>query len=274
MRGPVRFSLFTALGAAFLLASCASAPTAPAPAAAPAPAGFDSGIAGKVLLKETGKPMAGAHVYAYRDMTKNLFGVADDLSRSTAEDGSYRLPLAPGDYGVVARKRQSGATSGPLSTGDMYDNRAGLSPVTVRAGAFTPVDFSLLTMREPMFFKRDPTVATLTGVKGRVVDEKGFPVPGAFAIAYDSSDMKRLPDYASTLTDDSGRFTLFLPKGGTYWLGARTHVRDMPKPEEPYALYDGTRDHSLAVREGSFVEGVGLVLRPFKGSYQPGRISY
>jgi hypothetical protein len=263
MRGTARFLL--SLLPAVALAACASVPASP-----PGP----SGIFGKVVMKDTSQAVPGAYAYVYRDFGKNFVGVSDYISRASDADGIYRMEVPPGVYGAAARKRGSGASYGPLSTGDDYDNRSGQGPVKVKAGEFTRVDFALVAMREPMFFKRNPSDATDSGVRGRIVDEKGAPVPGAFAIAYDSADMKRLPDFASTLTNDDGRFTLYLPGEGRYWLGARIHIRDMPRPEEPYGLYEGAPDHSAGIVKGRFLEGVEIVVRPFKGNYIPGKVQY
>jgi hypothetical protein len=263
MRGIVRSLLLFSLAVA--LASCATVPASP-PAA--------SGIFGKVAMKDSSKAVEGAYVYVYREFGKNFVGVSDYLSRASDAQGVYRVEVPPGVYGAAARKRVTGASYGPLATGDDYDNRSGLAPVEVKAGEFTRVDFALITMKEPMFFKRNPSDATDCGVRGRIVDEAGAPVPGAFAIAYDTDDMKRLPDFASTLTNDDGRFTLYLPGEGRYRLGARIHIRDMPKPEEPYGLYEGSPDHSVTIGKGRFIEGIQIVIRPFKGNYIPGKVQY
>lgn len=243
-------------------------------ASAPAVSPGSPGVLGRVVMKDTGAPVSGAFVYVYRDWTKNFVGVADFTSQATDGQGAFRLDLPPGKYGVVARKRLSGDAYGTLATGDLYDNRPGEALVEVGAGGATRVDFSLITMKEPMFFRRNPGEATDTGVRGRLLDEKGQPVAGGFAIAYQGPDMKRLPEFASTLTENGGRFTLYLPSGGRFWLGARVHVREMPKPGEPYAVYEGSPDHSLDVPQGAFVEEVDLILRPFKGTFVPGKAGF
>ena len=99
-----------------------------------------------------------------------------------------------GEYGVVARKRASGASYGPLSTGDLYDNREGRGPVKVGEGETVSLSFALAEMKEPMFFKMAPEHATATGIRGRILDEAGKPMPGAFAVLYRDADMRRLPD--------------------------------------------------------------------------------
>jgi hypothetical protein len=264
MRASTVSALAVSLAALFLF-SCAAVPPVPQTA---------SGIEGWVAMKDGGQPAAGAYVYVYRDMTKNLVGVSDFTSGPADGKGAYRLELPPGRYGVVARRRASGEKFAPIATGDEYDNRPGMGMVEVRPGAFTRVDFALITMREPMFFKRGHENVGDTGVRGRITDEKGAPVGGAFAIAYAGSDMKRLPRFASMISGSDGRYVLYLPAGGRYWLGARVHVKDAPVPGEPYAVFEGSPDHSCEVTQGRFTEGIELVLRPFKGAYKPGRVLY
>ncbi|UCG39640.1 MAG: carboxypeptidase regulatory-like domain-containing protein, partial [bacterium] len=85
------------------------------------PAREASGIRGRVTLQSTGQPVAGAHVYAYKDHSKNLIGVADYVSKGSGEDGTFTLGLPPGEYYLVSRRRSSGANYGPIVKGDLYD---------------------------------------------------------------------------------------------------------------------------------------------------------
>jgi hypothetical protein len=209
--------------------------------------------------------VSGAHVYAYRDPGKNFIGVADYVSRGTAEDGSFTMEVPPGEYYFVSRKRASGVNYGPVKTGDFYDHQSGPEPVRVTAGRYVNLEFHLVEMTEPMFFQVFSEAArkTDTGIRGTILDENGRPAHGAFATAYASSDMKRLPDFVSTLTGDDGRFVLFLPDGGTWYLGARSHARGTPRPGEPVGKFEGSGDHSVQVRKGSFLDGIEIILRPF-----------
>jgi hypothetical protein len=138
----------------------------------------------------------------------------------------------------------------------------------VEAGRVTVVDMQLV----PMFFKKEIIERkTDTGVRGILVDTQGNPVAGGFAMAYVDADMQRLPDYASTLTNENGQFTIYLPRGGTYFLGGRIHAWDMPRPGEPYGKYGGDPPAPVEVADGTFVEGIRIVMQPFSGTYQPGK---
>jgi len=235
-----------------------------------------SGVYGRVVMEGTDDPVTGAHVYAYTDYSKNLIGVADYVSKGSAEDGSYQLALPPGQYYLVARKRVSGANYGPIVTGDLYDHRFEQQVCRIESGQTLEKSFALTKLSEPMFFQvfTEEQRRTPTGIRGRILDLDAEPVQGAFATAYGTSDMKRLPDFASTLTDDDGRFTLYLPEGGKWFIGARSHARAVPEPGEPVGRYDGSADHSLLVEENSFVEGIEIVLRPFSSKVPAGYTPY
>ena len=235
-----------------------------------------TGIEGTVLSDATREPVEGAHVYAYVDYSKNLIGVADYVSRGSGEDGSYRLEVPPGEYFVVARRRASGSNYGPIVTGDLYDHRYGEKVVGVTTGKTKRMDFSLAEMKEPLFFQvfTEQERKTNTMIKGRIVDESGSPVQGAFATAYADDNMRRLPDFASTLTGDDGSYTLYLPKGGRYHIGARVHARSAPKTGEPVGRYDGSEDHSIKVEDGSSLDGIDMTVRPFTSEAPPGYKPY
>ena len=235
-----------------------------------------TGIQGTVRNENTGKPVKGAHVYAYVDYSKNLIGVADYVSRGSEEDGSYQLDVPPGEYYIVARRRASGSNYGPVVTGDLYDHRYGEKPIGVSASQTNNMDFSLQEMKEPLFFQvfTEQERKTDTIVRGHIVNESGVSVQGAFATAYVDDNMKRLPDYASTLTGDDGIYTLYLPSGGRYLIGARVHARSVPKPGEPIGRYEGSEDHSVTIESGDSLEGIDMTVRPFTSEAPPGYKPY
>lgn len=230
-----------------------------------------TGIRGRVVTKEGGEPVPGAYVNIYPETFSNLLGPSQFISHPTAEDGSYTLEMPPGVYYVVARKRTSGQPTGPLSPGDFYSEHQRIL-TTVVSGKMAVVDIPVAVMKAPMFFKKSVVdMATDTGIRGTLVDRQGRPVPGAFATAYVNSDVRRVPDFVSTLTDPDGQFTLYLPEGGAYYLAARIHAWDMPRPGEPYGRVGGETPDPVKVEKGSFVEGIRIVMEPFTGEYKPGK---
>ena len=230
-----------------------------------------TGISGKITVKETGAPAVGAYVNIYPDTLSNLLGPSQYISTPTSGDGSYSINVPPGTYYVVARKRESGQPSGPLSPGDLFSEHQRVV-TTVIDGKMSLVDLSLAPMKAPMFFKKATgEIQTDTGIKGKLIDSTGKPVPGSFALAYNDTDTKRLPDFASTLSDSEGNFVIYLPQGGTYFLGARVHAWDMPRPGELYGKFGDPDPTPVAVADGSFTEGIEIVLTPFSGTYKAGK---
>lgn len=230
-----------------------------------------SGMTGKVFLKGSGDALGAAFVNIYPDTTSNLLGPSQYISSPTAADGHFTIDVPPGTYYVVARKRMTGEASGPLAPGDFYSEHKRIL-VEVKAGKMATVELEVVPMKAPMFFKKNLVERqTDTGIRGRLVDVEGKPVPGSFAIAYVDRDLKRLPDFASTLSDADGQFTIYLPEGGTFYLAARVHAWDMPRPGELYGKLGGDEASPVTVEKGSFVEDVTLTLVPFDGEYKPGK---
>ncbi len=230
-----------------------------------------TGISGTITIKATGRPVEGAYVNIYPDTISNLLGPSQYISTPTDADGGFILDVPPGTYYVVSRKRMSGQPSGPLSPGDLFSEHQRVV-TTVREGKISRVDLALAPMKAPMFFKKTTIeTQTATGIRGNLVDATGKPVPGSFALAYTDPDIKRLPDYASTLSDSQGNFVIYLPKGGTYFLGARIHAWDMPRPGELYGKFGDPEPTPVKVADGAFVEGVRIVLTPFTGTYKEGK---
>ncbi|PLX79488.1 MAG: hypothetical protein C0614_07895 [Desulfuromonas sp.] len=230
-----------------------------------------TGIRGKVTLKTTGEPLSGCYVNIYPDTISNLLGPSQFISLPTDDQGVYSLELPSGIYYVVARKRISGDATGPLAPGDFYSEHQRIV-TRIEPGKIALVDLAVVPMKAPMFFKsRVVDRETSTGIRGVLVDSGGQPVMGGFAMAYSDPELKRLPDFASTLSDEQGEFTIYLPQGGTFYLAARIHAWDMPSPGEPYGKYGGATAQSVTVPTGQFVQGLTITMTPFVGQYEPGK---
>jgi hypothetical protein len=233
--------------------------------------GGKTGIRGRIVLKDDGSPVAGGYVNVYPDTISNLLGPSQFISTPTDAAGFYQIEVPPGVYYVVARKRVSGQATGPLSPGDYYSEHQ-RQATRVVAGKVVEIELPVAVMKAPMFFK-NRTVAeeTDTGIRGVLVDAAGKPVMGGFAMAYNDQKMKRLPDFTSTLSDLQGRFTIYLPAGGRFFLAARIHAWDMPSPGEPYGQYGGEQAIAVDVADREFVSDIKIVMTPFAGEYKPGK---
>ncbi len=230
-----------------------------------------TGLQGYVTHKDEGTPIAGSYVNIYPDTISNLLGPSQFISTPTDQNGFYQMETPAGVYYVVARKRLSGQPTGPLASGDYYSEHQRIV-TRVEVGKFVEVDLSVVVMKAPMFFKtRVVDKQTDTGISGVLIDQAGKPVMGGFAMAYTDKEMKRLPDYASTLSDQQGRFTIYLPEGSSYYLAARIHAWDMPTPGEPYGKYGGDAPVLVEVATGNFVKDIRIVMTPFSGEYKPGK---
>lgn len=65
-----------------------------------------------------------------------------------------------------------------------------------------------------------PSVSSDTVLRGSIRNTSGQTVSGAEVFVYNSSDVRRTPDFVSSPSDEKGRFSVVLPEG-TYWVLAR-----------------------------------------------------
>ncbi len=268
----MRLSLICSLIALLLLPACSATPVITAGGDKIISHMIDgqgrTGISGQVRLKTDASPLAGAYINIYPDSISNLLGPSQFISAPTAADGSYSIDLPPGTYYVVARKRSSEQASGPLTTGDYYSEHQRII-ARVAEGKLTQVGLEMARLKAPMFFKKDLVeTRTDTGIRGVLIDTQGKPVPGGFAIAYTDDNLQRLPDFASTLTNQKGEFTLYLPRGGSYYLAARIHAWDMPREGELYGKHGGENPLAMKIKDNSFIEGITIEMAPFSGTYK------
>jgi hypothetical protein len=207
-----------ALATALLLAAAFSAvlsAVAPAGAKAEAPpaGGAKEGVYGRAALRGVVSPGLGVHAFSGP-------GGADPAdepvaSTLTAQDGTYRLALPPGTYTMVARAGKAGERPRP---GDPYCYYSG-SPVTVRAGEWTPVGFNLVKVPAEERRKGDRS-----GIEGTVTYQDA-PLERLYLTLYrDANDSFRGPGVATYPVGAGGRFSVGVPPG-RYYLIARKRVK-------------------------------------------------
>lgn len=202
-------------------------------------------------------PLEGTYLYVYKK-GMDLYGPAFTVSEATGPDGAFDLALPEGEYIVVARKRVSGDTAGPVLAGD---NKSEFINLTVKG------DMGELSILAPVKAGDErkltgEAAVTKTGISGRITDSDGNPVEGARLHVYDHVQMSERPKFVSEKTGPDGRYLLYLPEGGTYYLAARDKFGGPPKLGDLYGRYDqGTIEPSaVVVREGEIFPDVDITV--------------
>jgi len=204
-------------------------------------------------------PVEGVFVYVYKEGADPHGPAYLILPAPTGPDGEFSLELPPGVYTVVARRRANRENSGPLSGGDLRSD-----PVTVRVGEGGAAPMTLLMNRKEDAEMRafHPPSEWSTAVAGTVRDADGRPVEGARVHVYTYVQMSERPKYVSERTGPDGRYIVFLPKGGTYYLAARNRFGGPPRIGDLYGRYDeGSIDPTgVVVKEGTRREKIDITV--------------
>lgn len=216
----------------------------------------DSGIGGAV--SRGGKPAVGAYVYVYDSDEGGLMGPGYLTAEAVDENGEYRINLHPGRFWVAARLKRGGEKAGFVGPGDETAVYEG-NPVEVGASRFINLDDIVLhpadagKLAETASDRRRKNGPT--GLSGIVRDSEGRPAGGLMVIVYDHPQMIGRPIMVGT-ADEKGLFSLPLPGGGQYYLGAREGHSGPRNPGEMAGGYSGTPDHSVSVEEGNWMSGL------------------
>lgn len=215
-----------------------------------------SGVSGRVSYK--GKPLAGATVYAYLDLTSQLKGMGYVMVGPTGPEGIFEASLPAGRYYLVARKRSSGSGVGPLRAGDFMGYYPG-NPVEVGEGEVLRLSIPVLEV--PAKIKElSGSLFGHTVLRGTIRDADGKPLAGLRAILYADSQMLNRPLYVSQPTGPDGVFVLSFPHGGTYYLAARNTLGGAPGPGDLYGTWNGSSNHSLQIETGQTRAGLDIVV--------------
>jgi len=217
---------------------------------APAP----GGVEGMVYT-----PAEGVYVYVYRKGA-DPYGPADViLPAPTAADGGFSIELPPGEYTLVARRRGNLENSGPLSAGDL---RSAAVTVVVRAGEKLPLNLLMNSKEDTLVRSFVPPKEWTTSLAGAVRDADGNPVEGARVHVYTYVQMSERPKYVSERTGPDGKYVVFLPKGGTYYIAARNRFGGPPRIGDLYGRYDeGSIDPTgVVVRDGEKRETLDITV--------------
>jgi len=202
-------------------------------------------------------PLAESYLYIYKE-GMDLYGPAYARSEATGTDGSFTLNLPEGDYIAVARKRQGQETVGPVVAGD---HRSDFIQLQVRNGMVKQSFVAPLKVGDERRLSEE-AASSKTGIAGLITDADGQPVTGARVQVYDHVQMSERPKFVSEKTGPDGRYLIYLPAGGTYYLAARDKFGGPPKLGDLYGRYDkGTIEPSaVVVKEGQVLKQVNITV--------------
>jgi hypothetical protein len=208
-----------------------------------------------------GQPLEGVSVSVYADAAGEFRGLGYATLPPTGKAGAFRVDNLPaGDYFVIVRKRASGKNVGPIGDGD-YFGFFGANPVRTQLGKTARIRVAAAAKASEI--GKDDSLFRDTGtqIAGRVLDRDGRAVPGVYAFAYAEKEMSlKRPTAISRGADAEGRYVLNLPRGGVFYLGARSDYGDTPRPGEWDGRYAGSADHAVAIEAGSTRTGIDLVV--------------
>jgi hypothetical protein len=201
--------------------------------------------------------LEGARLYVYKP-GMDLYGPAFAISSATGIDGKFDLELPDGDYVAVARKRAGGDETGPVVAGDY---RSEFIKVSVQGGIVDMQISAPVKIGDQRNFTGDVNESK-TGLAGQVMDSDGQPVADARVHVYDHVQMSERPKFVSEKTGPDGRYLIYLPAGGTYYLAARDKFGGPPKLGDLYGRYDkGTIEPSaVVVKEGQILKPVDITV--------------
>jgi parallel beta-helix repeat protein len=221
-------------------------------------AGGDGAVNGRVTLR--GQAVEGVTVSLYLDADDFFRGPAF-LSVPAGADGSFSLEMVPpGSYYLVARKRGSGQAVGPMARGDLFGYHRE-NPIAVAEGETVTLGLPLIEKK----LDRDVNALGLPGAQpgfgGTVRGPDGKPLAGLHAFAYLEPEMgHHKPAAVSSLTDSSGRYTLYLPGPGRYYVGARAGFGDSPAPGEWFGFWQGNPEHAIDLAPGKLLSGIDIAV--------------
>jgi hypothetical protein len=219
-----------------------------------------TGIRGRIL--HDGEPAGETAVMVYKAGSPRLTGPGYLALARTDVEGRFQIDLAPGPYRFAARRRRSGAASGYLQEGDLSAT-APRDPIVVPADGY--LDLGDLALHEvdsgrlAAAGSRGGQEASATRLEGRVIGRDGKPRAAQFVFVYGDEGMIGRPG-AMARTDDIGRFSVSLPGGGKYYLGARSRHGGPRQPGEWSGKLAGAPDSGLEVLAGRTVKGLTIVM--------------
>ena len=220
-----------------------------------APAGAEA-LNGRVLT--AGQPVAGARVFVYVAVSRGLRGPGYAVSEPTGDDGSYEILLPPGTYFAAARRRPDGSKTGTLEPGDLFGVLDPF-PLVLKPEEVLRADIETVALPSRELMARFH--GTFGRLSGTVVDQKGGPVAGLRACAYETPKMLDRPVAVSEPTREDGLFVIENLVPRAYFLGARETLGGPPAPGERVGFLRGSEGARVELRAGGSVEGLTVIVQ-------------
>jgi len=210
-------------------------------------------------------PAADAAVFAYPDSKSDfrgpdLTGPQGSLVGGTGPDGHFSLELPAGTYYLTAAKRRGGMVLGPLQAGDLFGYFDG-NPLRLQAGQKASIT---IQMTEKLRQHEAPAAMApgATAISGRILDPSGRPVAGVFAFATtDPNLIGTMPPYLSRPVGQDGVFSIEVPGGGTFFVGARTGFGGPPQPGQWQGMLGDDNIRPVTIEKGKVVDNVDITVR-------------
>ena len=171
-------------------------------------------LKGKVTDFE-GKPVEDAVIFIYQ--SPNTRRQPDFVSPKSDKEGRFSISLPQGRYWAVARVKK-GEETGPVLSGGKHSGEP--AEIDMAGTGDFEKDFVVADIREVARMSAR-TRQEVVRISGRIVDSNGSPVKMAYALANRSDSFSGIPDYLSGWTDETGHYTLYLPRG-KYYVGSST----------------------------------------------------
>lgn len=199
-------------------------------------------FSGTVIDKTTKKPIEGAKVVVRRMILKsNERKIIEESKHRTDADGKYSFVIPPEQVAERYLYIELDVEHPDYAWKKGFGYALGMIRKNLRLG-------------DPPFFSRIELTPGET-LSGRVVDPDGKPLAGVKMLAYSKADAKDYRDYGSffrATTDQQGKFTLNVAKGGPslFWI--------VPKDFAPQQIISGTKRGDwgdIQVEKGVSVSG-------------------
>lgn len=222
-------------------------------------------VHGRAMVKET-VPLDNGVVYFFNQTSgpppssDSYWRVPDEIV-STDAQGRFTANLVAGSYylGAIKRLKGDGQEIGPPREGDLFlplNNEHGL-PKLLAVQEGKTIDLGVVSGAAP--FKKKELSRDLTGIAGKITDQKGKPLEGVMVFAFTTPAMVGKPLFVSEPTGKDGTYLLKVHQGGTYYLKVRnTYGGGAMKAGDILGSYGQDKPTAVEVATGAIVKGIAI----------------